>query len=87
MLQHLYTGERYFGVDPGPTDAVLVAQASGLDAVRVHSLAQLQDAASSALESRRAIYIDVPVHHLIDEVPPVSSWHAALGGKTTRPSY
>lgn len=87
MLQHLYTGERYFGVDPGPTDAVLVAQASGLEAVRVHSLAQLQDAASSALKSRRAIYIDVPVHHLIDEVPPVSSWHAALGGKTTRPSY
>ena len=87
MLQHLYTGRRYFGVDPGPTDAVLVAQASGLDAVRVHSLAHLRDAVTSAVESRQPIYIDVPVHHLIDEVPPVSSWHAALRGDTTRPSY
>ena len=87
MLQHLYTERRYFSVDPGPTDAVLVAQASGLDAVRVHSLAHLRDAVSSAIEARRAIYIDVPVHHLIDEVPPVSSWQAALAGDTARPSY
>lgn len=87
MLQHLYTDRRYFSVDPGPTDAVLVAQASGLDGVRVHSLAQLRDAVLSAIEARRAIYIDVPVHHLIDEVPPVSSWQAALAGDAARPSY
>jgi len=87
MLQHLYTDRRYFSVDPGPTDAVLVAQASGLDGARVHSLAQLRDAVSSAIDARRAIYIDVPVHHLIDDVPPVSSWHAALAGDTARPRY
>lgn len=87
MLQHLYTDRRYFSVDPGPTDAVLVAQASGLDSVRVHSLAHLRDAVLSAIEARRAIYIDVPVHHLIDEVPPVSSWQAALAGDAARPSY
>lgn len=87
MLQHLYTNGRYFGVDPGPTDAVMVAQASGLHGVRVHSLGELRTAVTTAIEGRRAVYIDVPVRHVIDDVPPVSSWHAALAGDTARSSY
>src|SRR5690606_26613941 len=38
MLQHLYTDRRYFGVDPGPIDAVGVARACGVDGTRVRDL-------------------------------------------------
>jgi acetolactate synthase-1/2/3 large subunit len=87
MLQHLYTGKRYFSVDPGPIDAVLVAQACGLDAVRAQSLSALRAAVAAAVAERRALYIDVPTRHVIDDVPPVSSWRAALASNAARPSY
>lgn len=87
MLQHLYMGERYFGVDPGPIDSVQVARASGLDATRVQSLAGLRSAVQAALDENKALYVDVPVRHLIDDVPPVTSWQAALAGDDRRPSY
>ena len=38
MLQHLYLDQRYFSVDPGPMNYVGVAQAMGLDAIRVNDL-------------------------------------------------
>ena len=87
MLQHLYAGKRYFDVDPGPIDAVLVANACGLAATRINSLSSLRTALTSALADKQSVYIDVPTRHLIDDVPPVSSWHAALVGDTRRPSY
>ncbi len=87
MLQHLYTGRRYFGVDPGPIDSVMVAKASGLQAARAHSLADLRVHVAAAIRDHRSVYIDVPVRHMIDDVPPVSSWHAALAGASGRPAY
>ncbi|MEU0520348.1 thiamine pyrophosphate-binding protein [Streptosporangium sp. NPDC006007] len=87
MLQHLYEGERYFGVDPGPTDAVLVAQASGLPAARVTSLDELADALQRAKTDRTPLYLDVPVSDLMTETPPVAPWQAALDGDAQRPVY
>lgn len=87
MLQHLYTDARYFGVDPGPIDSVMVARACGLMATRVSSILELQTAVSAAITERRSVYIDVQVRHLIDDVPEVSSWHAALSGGSERPNY
>jgi acetolactate synthase I/II/III large subunit len=87
MLQHLYMGKRYFGVDPGPIDAVLVARGCGMEAARVQSLSALRAAVTAAVEGGYPVYIDVPVRHLIDDIPPVSSWHAAVRGNALRPSY
>lgn len=87
MLQHLYTDRRYFGVDPGPIDAVLMAQANGLEAVRAGSLGELRTTIKEAAAARRPVYIDAYVHHMIDDVPEVAPWHAALAGDTARPTY
>jgi acetolactate synthase I/II/III large subunit len=87
MLQHLYQGERYFGVDPGPIDAVGVARACGLRAERPRSLAELRAYVSQALTDGLPLYLDVEVPHMIEVVPQVPAWHRALQGDRTRPIY
>jgi acetolactate synthase-1/2/3 large subunit len=87
MLQHLYTGRRYFGVDPGTIDAVPVAQACGLSATRVRDLTTLRKLTAAHAEDLTPVYLDIEVPHMIDVVPPVSSWTAALAGDDTRPVY
>lgn len=87
MLQHLYFRQRYFSVDPGPTDAVLVAQASGLKAVRATSLGELRNVIGEAAAALTPVYIDVTVQHMIDQVPPVAPWRSALDGNGSRPTY
>jgi len=87
MLQHLYQGERYFGVDPGPIDAVGVARACGLRAERPRSLAELRAHVSQALTDGLPLYLDVEVPHMIEVVPQVPAWHRALQGDRTRPIY
>lgn len=87
MLQHLYSDRRYFGVDPGPIDAVGVARACGLAAARVTDLDELRRTVREAFETGRPTYVDVEVPHLIDDVPPVPAWHRALDGDATRPVY
>jgi acetolactate synthase I/II/III large subunit len=87
MLQHLYLGQRYFGVDPGPMNYVGVATAMGLDAVRVNSLEQLREAVREWLTHRRPTFIDVPTPDPMTLTPPVAPWVAALEGATNRPVY
>jgi acetolactate synthase-1/2/3 large subunit len=87
MLQHLYLGQRYFSVDPGPMNYVGVAQAMGLDAIRVNDLDQLREAVREWLTHRRPTFIDVPVPDQITLTPPVAPWQAALEGATGRPVY
>ncbi len=87
MLQHLYQEERYFGVDPGPIDAVGVARACGLRAARPTTLTELREHVQTALHDREAVYLDVEVPHMIDVVPQVPAWHRALAGERTRPVY
>jgi acetolactate synthase I/II/III large subunit len=87
MLQHLYMGKRYFGVDSGSIDAVAVARGMGLDAARVTSLEEFSEVLKRGLISRRSFFIDVPVPDQISLVPPVAPWHAALAGEEERPVY
>jgi acetolactate synthase-1/2/3 large subunit len=87
MLQHLYSDGRYFGVDPGPIDAIAVARACGLDGERVTSLARLEELATGFAADPRPFYIDIEVPHPIKYTPPVSSWVDALRGNTARPVY
>lgn len=87
MLQHLYEGGRYFGVDPGPIDAVKVAEACGLNAIRVRSLDELGAALEQAERSRSPLYVDVEVEHVIDSPPAVAPWQAAKSGDSRRSVY
>ncbi|MGH3358060.1 MAG: thiamine pyrophosphate-binding protein [Nocardioidaceae bacterium] len=87
MLQHLYQDERYFGVDPGPIDAVAVARACGLRAHRPTTIEEVREQVTSALRDRVAVYLDVEVPHMIDVVPQVPAWHRALNGDRVRPVY
>jgi acetolactate synthase-1/2/3 large subunit len=84
MLQHLYSGQRYFGVDPGPIDAVAVARGCGVAAERVTGIGRLTDLARRFAAEPSPFYIDVEVPHMIDYTPPVSSWINALPGRSGR---
>jgi acetolactate synthase I/II/III large subunit len=87
MLQHLYVGERYFSVEPGPIDVVLVAQGMGIAAERASSLDHFKTIFAAALASGRPTYIDVPVPDQIALTPPVAPWQATLAGKAGRTAY
>lgn len=87
MLQHLYHERRYFGVDPGPIDAVGVAQACGVAAERVADYGRLEELARRFAAQHAPLYLDIEVPHMIDYTPPVSSWIGALSGNAARPVY
>jgi acetolactate synthase-1/2/3 large subunit len=87
MLQHLYMGERYFGVDSGAIDAVAVACGMGMEAARVTTPEEFSEVFRRGLASRKPWFIDVPVPDQINLVPPVAPWQAALAGETERPVY
>jgi acetolactate synthase-1/2/3 large subunit len=88
MLQHLYFGARYFGVDPGTIDAVSVAKACRLDAVSLTTVDELEKVAADFFDRPRPLYVDIKVPHLIDVTPPVGAWSQALAGRSAeRPVY
>ncbi|MGH2495697.1 MAG: thiamine pyrophosphate-binding protein [Ktedonobacteraceae bacterium] len=79
MLQRLYYGERYLGVDfPGKMDAVAIAEAFGIRGVRITHPDQLSPAIADALTSSEPVFIDVPTKSELEEVPPVHAWQQAL---------
>ncbi|MBF8184415.1 thiamine pyrophosphate-binding protein [Nonomuraea sp. K274] len=87
MLQHLYAEKRYFGVDPGPIDAVAVAEASGLRALRAHDSEELREALRAFRNAPSPLYVDVTVPHMIDYLPPVPFWRDAVENGGARPVY
>ncbi|MFE3140969.1 thiamine pyrophosphate-binding protein [Streptomyces scopuliridis] len=87
MLQHLYTGRRYFGVDPGTIDAVGVARACGMPAHRVTSLTELTERLREFRDGVGPLYLDIEVPHMIDYTPPVPAWDAGRAGHGDRPVY
>lgn len=87
MLQHLYLGQRFFGVDLSPANAVLVATGMGLAAEEVTTLDGLKQALRRAQGRSGPTLIDVPVPEERDLVPPVAPWQATLAGTGGRPVY
>jgi acetolactate synthase-1/2/3 large subunit len=88
MLQHLYMGGRYFAVDPGPLDPVLLARGMGLTADTARDLEHLTQLAkeSAGRDGPTVIHVRVPEHHTLP--PPVAPWQAALSGTSnSRPVY
>lgn len=86
-LQHFYMDRRYFGVDFGAVDAVLVAEGFGIKGVRVQSLEELDHVLTLNLVSREPIFIDIPVPDEFEHLPPVAPWLATLVGQGGRPVY
>jgi len=79
MLQKLYHGERYLGVDfTGKMDAVAIAEAFGMRGVRITHPDQLAPAITGAMESNEPTFIDVPTKSELEETPPVHAWQTAL---------
>lgn len=88
MLQHLFEGRRYFGVDPGPIDSVALARSMGMPAERTDSLAALKSAVTPTSPTDGPRMCEVKVPDQIMSPPPVAPWQAALAGDTTgRPVY
>jgi acetolactate synthase-1/2/3 large subunit len=87
MLQHLYTGQRYFGVDPGPIDAVRVAQACGVPGEQVRDLDRFRALVEDFAAHPAPLYIELDVPHVIDYTPPVPAWLRSLDGTSDRPVY
>ncbi len=88
MIQHLYSGKRYFGVDPEPIDPVLLAQGMGLRATRAANLQQLARLTHEwkSAPDPYVVHVRVPEH--MEAPPPVASWEAALSGQQlTRPIH
>ncbi len=79
MLQRLYYGQRYLGVDfPNKLNAAAIAEAFGICSVRITHPDQLVPAIKEALASNEPVFIDVPTKSELDEVPPVYAWQQAL---------
>jgi acetolactate synthase-1/2/3 large subunit len=87
MLQHLYFGRRYFGVDLGPVDAVTVARGFGIQSARVASVAELERRVADSWGSSGPVYLEALVPEQLDELPPVAPWVAAIEGDAHRPVY
>ncbi|MGH3666056.1 MAG: thiamine pyrophosphate-binding protein [Egibacteraceae bacterium] len=79
MLQKLYFDERYFGVDFSPdTNYVGVAEAFGVNGVRIEDPDQLEPAMRKALDSKEPWFIDVPARSELEEPTPVHAWQRAV---------
>lgn len=88
MLQHLYEGGRYFGVDPGPIDAVAVAAAMGMTAYHAESLDGLKQLVVQASKQDGPTLIEVYIPDQITSPPPVAPWQATMSGELDgRPVY
>ncbi len=84
MLQRLYYGKRYLGVDfTSKMDAVAIAEAFGIRGIRIRDAEQLDGALTEALASDGPVFIDVPTKSEMDEVPPVHAWQQALKNEVT----
>ncbi|HLZ64041.1 MAG TPA: thiamine pyrophosphate-binding protein [Ktedonosporobacter sp.] len=87
MLQRLYHGQRYLGVDfTGKMDAVAIAEAFGIRGIRITHPDELTPAITAALESNQPVFIDVPTKSELDEVPPVHAWQQAIFNETRHPT-
>lgn len=76
-LQHLYHGDRYFGVDFNPVDYAAIARGFGFRARQVTDPADVRGALADALADGGPYFLDVVTESPISETPPVAAWQAA----------
>ena len=76
-LQHLYHGDRYFGVDFNPVDYAAIARGFGFRARHVADPGDVERAIAEALADGGPYFLDVATESPVTETPPVAAWTAA----------
>jgi acetolactate synthase-1/2/3 large subunit len=81
-LQHLYHGDRYFGVDFNPVDYAAIARGFGFRAAQVTEPDDVERAVQDALADGGPYFLDVVTESPVTETPPVAAWTAAEMSRT-----
>jgi acetolactate synthase-1/2/3 large subunit len=76
-LQHLYHGDRFFGVDFNPVDFPAIARGFGFRAAQVTEPDDVERAVQDALADGGPYFLDVVTESPVTETPPVAAWTAA----------
>ena len=76
-LQHLYHGDRYFGVDFTGVDYAAIAAGFGLKSWSIKDPADIETTLRSALDWGGPAFINVETESQITETPPVAAWTEA----------
>jgi acetolactate synthase-1/2/3 large subunit len=76
-LQHLYHGDRYFGVDFNPVDYAAIARGFGFRSRQVVDPDDVSDAVRAALADGGPYFLDVVTESPVTETPPVAAWTTA----------
>jgi acetolactate synthase-1/2/3 large subunit len=76
-LQHLYHGDRFFGVDFNPVDYAAIARGFGFRAAQVTDPDDLSHALATALADGGPYFLDVVTESPVTETPPVAAWQSA----------
>jgi acetolactate synthase-1/2/3 large subunit len=76
-LQHLYHGDRFFGVDFDPVDYAAIARGFGFSARHVSDPDDVERAIQEALADGGPYFVDVATESPVTETPPVAAWTAA----------
>jgi acetolactate synthase I/II/III large subunit len=83
-LQHLYHGDRYFGVDFNPVDYAAIARGFGFRSQQVTDPAGVERALTEAFADGGPYFLDIVTESPITETPPVAAWTAAEADRTAR---
>jgi acetolactate synthase-1/2/3 large subunit len=73
-LQHLYQGDRYFGVDFTAVDYAKIAAGFGMQSRHITDPAQVEPSLREALDDGRPWFINIVTESQITETPPVAGW-------------
>jgi acetolactate synthase-1/2/3 large subunit len=76
-LQHLYHGDRYFGVDFNPVDYAAIARGFGFRAAQVTDPGDVERAVREAVTDGRPYFLDIVTESPVTETPPVAAWTSA----------
>jgi acetolactate synthase-1/2/3 large subunit len=76
-LQHLYHGDRYFGVDFNPVDYTAIARGFGFRARQVTDPEDVESSIREALADGGPYFIDFLTESPVTETPPVAAWTEA----------
>lgn len=76
-LQHLYHGDRYFGVDFTRVDYAAIARGFGFRAAHVDDPADVDRAVANAFADGGPYFLDIATESPVTETPPVAAWTAA----------
>ncbi len=81
-LQHLYHGDRYFGVDFNPVDYAAIARGFGFRARQVVDPEEVRPALAEALADGGPYFLDIVTEAPMTETPPVAAWIEAEEQRT-----